>query len=467
MPDPLRVLLVEDSEEDALLLLRELRRSGYEPRAERVETAEAMRAALEAQSWDLILADYNLPHFSAEAALAVVQELALDVPFLVVSGEMGEETAVDMMRAGAHDYLMKDKLARLSPAVERELHEVEERRERRRAELQLMESEGRFRSVFDNVSVGMGITDRAGVILAANRAGCRFLGRSQEEVAGRHLSEFAHPEDIEADAGLFREVAEGKRGHYVVDKRFLRKDGQVAWGRLTVSLVRGADRRPERVAFVCEDITERKQLEGEILRISETERQSIGQDLHDSLGQQLVGIRFMSHALQGKLAAKSRPEAAEAGEIEELTVEAVKQVRGLSRGLCPVEPEEGGLASALEQLADSVERSCGISCALVCEGSLPACEPARALHLYRIAQEAVSNAVRHGKASHIVMELTGAADGGTLSVRDDGVGLPEKSAKSKGLGVRIMKHRASAVGGSLEVRAGNQGGTVVLCSFRP
>ena len=134
MSVPIRVLIVEDSEDDAVLMLLELRRNGYEPTSERVESAEAMSAALDRQTWDLIMSDYAMPHFSMSTALTMVQEKGLDLPFIVVSGAIGEEAAVAAMRAGAHDYVMKGNIARLAPAVERELREAEMRRERRRAE---------------------------------------------------------------------------------------------------------------------------------------------------------------------------------------------------------------------------------------------------------------------------------------------------------------------------------------------
>ena len=151
----LRCLLVEDSASDAGLVVRLLEKAGYEVIHERVETVGQMRAALENQAWDAIIADYNLPEFSAPAALEVLQQRGLDLPFLVVSNCIGEDAAVAMMRAGAHDYLMKDNLARLGPALERELGDAEMRRQRRRGEKELGESEKRFRSVVENAPEGL------------------------------------------------------------------------------------------------------------------------------------------------------------------------------------------------------------------------------------------------------------------------------------------------------------------------
>jgi DNA-binding NtrC family response regulator len=134
MSRPLRVLNVEDSEDDTILLLRELRRGGYDPTYERVDTPETMTAALAEQTWDVVICDYNMPHFSASAALTLLKKNGLDLPFIILSGSIGEETAVAAMKAGAHDYIMKGNPARLIPAIERELSEAEVRRERKRAQ---------------------------------------------------------------------------------------------------------------------------------------------------------------------------------------------------------------------------------------------------------------------------------------------------------------------------------------------
>src|SRR5438552_3797662 len=139
MTIPLRVLLVEDSGDDADLLLHELRRGGYGPTFELVDTGEAMSAALDRQSWEVVIADYSMPRFSAPAALMLMKEKGLDLPFIIVSGTIGEAIAVAAMKSGAHDYLIKGQLARLVPAVERELREAEVRRARRRAEQALRE----------------------------------------------------------------------------------------------------------------------------------------------------------------------------------------------------------------------------------------------------------------------------------------------------------------------------------------
>ncbi|HFB98857.1 MAG TPA: response regulator, partial [Bryobacterales bacterium] len=134
MSERLRVLIVEDSEDDAMLVLRELRRGGFDPEMERVDNQDELRRALRQRNWDVVITDHNMPGFSSEAALETVKETGLDVPVIIVSGSIGEDIAVAAMKTGAHDYIMKDNLKRLVPAIERELREVETRRAHRMAE---------------------------------------------------------------------------------------------------------------------------------------------------------------------------------------------------------------------------------------------------------------------------------------------------------------------------------------------
>jgi two-component system, cell cycle sensor histidine kinase and response regulator CckA len=155
---PLRVLIVEDSEIDFLFLVQELRRGGYDPVCERVETGEAMSAALDRKDWDAILIDYTLPHFSGIAALELIKRRHMDLPAIIVSGTIDEETAVAAMKAGAHDYIMKTNMPRLIPAIEREIGEAKERQERRRIAKALQETEKKFFTVFQHSPVPMAIT---------------------------------------------------------------------------------------------------------------------------------------------------------------------------------------------------------------------------------------------------------------------------------------------------------------------
>ena len=184
----LRVLIVEDSEFDAQMMVTLIRKSGCDVISERVETVPAYHEALTSKPWDVILADYNLPTFNAPEALQILQETGLDIPFIIVSGGIGEATAVAAMKAGAHDYLMKGKLNRLAPAVTRELREAAIRRERREAISALAESELRYRTLWEAASDAVVLMDSESTILFANPAMFTIFGYNLPDIIGQKLS---------------------------------------------------------------------------------------------------------------------------------------------------------------------------------------------------------------------------------------------------------------------------------------
>jgi PAS domain S-box-containing protein len=188
MKAPLRVLVVEDSEFDAHMMISLLRKGGYEVTSERVETREGMQAALTNRGWDLVLSDYNLPDFNAPAALQLLKESGRDLPFIIVSGGIGEDIAVDAMKSGAHDYLMKGNLHRLLPAVERELREAANRAGQREAKKALLESEHRYRMLWETAPDAVVLMDHDSIIQFANPAVREVFGYLPEEVIGKSLT---------------------------------------------------------------------------------------------------------------------------------------------------------------------------------------------------------------------------------------------------------------------------------------
>ncbi|MFO8143893.1 MAG: histidine kinase dimerization/phospho-acceptor domain-containing protein [Dehalococcoidales bacterium] len=195
MDNLLRVLIVEDSDDDTQMLLREMEHGGYKPVYQRVETDTAMREALDEQSWDIVIADYSLPHFSAPAALVLLKEAGLDMPFIVVSGAIGEETAVAVMKLGANDYVMKNNLPRLIPAVERELRDADVRREHRLAEQRLRQAAQEWRTTFDSIADWVSIHDRDFRITRLNRSCAAAFGKHPRELVGRTCYKLIHGTD--------------------------------------------------------------------------------------------------------------------------------------------------------------------------------------------------------------------------------------------------------------------------------
>lgn len=181
----LRVLLVEDSEDDVTLLLRALRQGGYDTTAQRVDTAADLEAALDAATWDIVFCDYVMPRLSGPAAVALIRARQVDLPVIMVSGEVGEEYAVAAMKAGANDFVMKSRLSRLLPAIERELHDAETRAGRRRAEAALHETRARHQRFLEQLPLGVVATDASGQVVAANPAALTILGSPSEEATCR------------------------------------------------------------------------------------------------------------------------------------------------------------------------------------------------------------------------------------------------------------------------------------------
>ena len=285
-PSPLKLLLVEDDPLDAELVLRELRRAGYEPDFRRVDTEEDFLAALSADL-QLILSDYDLPSFQGLRALELVQEHGLDLPFIVVSGTIGEETAVAAIKQGASDYLLKGALTRLGQAVAQALHQAEMRRERHQMQAALRRAEARYRGIFENAVEGIFQTSPDGALLAANPALARIFGYDSPEQAVAEIKDvaarlYAHPEQR-------REAIRQLRDKGVISQMELemrRRDGSPIWVSINAWLARDAEGR-ERFEGMLVDVSERVAAEKARERLEEQLRQS---QKMEAIGQLAGGV---------------------------------------------------------------------------------------------------------------------------------------------------------------------------------
>ncbi len=234
-----------------------------------------------------------------------------------------------------------------------------------------------------------------------------------------------------------------------------------------VFAVNAVRKRQEADAAHIRMLEERRQLELDILKVSEHEQQRIGQDLHDGLCQQLAAIGCAVHALAEELHAHQMPAAKDAALVEEAVKQAVTDARDLARGIFPVHVDEGGFTAALKELARNTSRLTGVSIAVQESGAIQIDRPEVAMHLYRIAQEAVANAVRHGRAREIVIVLNRLGEVFELRMEDDGVGLAaDRVSAGAGMGLRTMRYRAQSVGATFEISPRSVGGTCVCCRLK-
>ena len=278
MPERIKVLIVEDSNDDAKLMARELERGGYQVVFRRVQSEVELRAALAGLPWDLILSDFTMPGFNGLKALAIVKDCQVDLPFIYVSGTIGEDTAVESMRAGAHDYVLKNNLVRLVPAVRRELQEVKERRRRRAAEAALSQQELRFRALIENAMEVISVVSSKGLFSYNSPSLERVLGRKPEEVLGQPIYELVCSQDharlqalLHAEPGLCPPLEEIDFRHRDGTRRSL----EVAAGNLGSNPVLGG------VVLNMRDITRRRRAERERSLILESVGEGIyGLDLN-------------------------------------------------------------------------------------------------------------------------------------------------------------------------------------------
>jgi Signal transduction histidine kinase len=374
---PLRILIVEDSEFDAILLERALIKGGLAAKCHRVHSAEGMIAALDSQSWDVILADHSMPAFSAPEALKLAQQRGLDIPFIIVSGHIEEETAVSAMKAGAHDYIMKDRLARLVPAVERELREAEMRRIQRKCEAEL-------RHAHDELEIR-----------------------------------------VERRTAALREA--NVKLHAVLE--------------------------------------ERRRLETELLEIAENERRRIGFDLHDDLGQKLTGLLLLAKAHEQRLTNENHPAAPDAAHISDLIDQVMHHTHNLARHFSSLDASGDDLTSVLRSLATNVEKMFGIPCTITFKGDIPMLPANSTMQFYKIAQEAISNAVKHGKATRVWLSTHISGGRLIMTVKNDGIPFNLPEGKKSRMGLRIMNYRANTIGATFDIKPNQRNGTICTCTM--
>jgi PAS domain S-box-containing protein len=333
-------------------------------------------------------------------------------------------------------------------------------RQQLKAEAALKE---RYENLFENANDMVFTHDLTGRITSINQIGEQLLGRHREEILGKNLVEFVAEEQREAVAQWLAQVTAGA-ALPSAEWDFINADGQRHRLEISARLVEPAGKEAE-VESIARDITERKGLEREILEISNREQRRIGHDLHDGVCQQLAAIAYRMDILGDQLQEKGVVESAEAERIGTLLNEAVQQTRSVARGLFPVRLDESGLASALEELAVNTGSLFRIRCQFSADQPFPKVDTGASLHLYYIAQEAVLNAVKHGKATTVIIAVTRVRDHFNLCIQDNGTGFQLPAVGSAGMGIRIMRYRARMIGTTLDLKSRPNQGTQINVQF--
>jgi PAS domain S-box-containing protein len=496
MPRPLRLLHIEDSEDDAAILARKLRQGGYEPHVTRVSTPGAMHAAIRDHRWDLVIADWNLPQFSALFALEELKRAELDLPFIIVSGMIGEETAVEAMKAGAHDYVMKNNLNRLVPAIEREVREADARRKRRKTETALKEIEQRLELAIEGANIGIwDITIPTGKVVYDKRW-AQMLGYTVEELEPslNMWERLVHPDDLVRTLEVWNAHANGNSPFYESEFRLRTKSGGWNWvlsrGKV---LERDSNGAPLRAIGTHLDITARKEAEeGLAAKANELSRSNdelvqfayvASHDLQEPLRMVACYCQLLQRRYQGKLDA-------DADEFIGYAVEGASRMHHLIEDLLtysrvgtkatPLEPVD--CTVVLKDALTNLKIALAQSDAVVTHDPLPTVL-ADGKQLIQLFQNLIGNAIKYrgSQRPEIHVSVDPQEEAWRFSVRDNGIGLdPQFSERifvifqrlhtkteypGTGMGLAICKKIVERHGGRIWVESQPGRGSVFYFSI--
>jgi PAS domain S-box-containing protein len=462
MSQALRVLIVEDSEDDALLILHKLKEGGFEPSFERVESRAGLEKSLREGSWGLILADYAMPQFSGLEALKILKESGKDIPFILVSGTIGEKIAIEAMRRGAQDYLMKDKLGRLAPSVRRELDEARIRKEKREAEEALRTAAARWVTTFNAIKDGICLLDAEGGIIACNDAQSAFWNRPLKEVVGRKCYEIMHGSGEFIKDCPFRRMLVSK----VHEESNLQMGNR--WLQVSVDPILDADGRISGAVHILADITKRKAAE-DLLWNSLREKEALLREVYHRVKN---NMQVMSSLLNLQARAIDDPTAAEAlkksrNRIHSMALVHEKLYR--SPDLNRID-----FADYIRQMIVHLNQSLEVDPDLIrirLDLEVAFLDVNTAVPCGLILTELITNSFKHGfpdgRKGELAVEFRDLKEGRfRLTVRDDGVGFPEGLDFRSGetLGMQIVQLLVDQLDGTIEIL--RERGTEFRISFQ-
>ncbi len=486
------MLLVEDSADDAELLLLALRDAPFKVTSTRVETEVEYEAALAGERPDVVLCDYHLPRFSADRALQILHERQLDIPFIVVSHLMGEDVAVAFIQKGASDYLLKNRLGRLPSAIEGAIERHILRQHEAAAEKALRDSEAMMRGILNSLNTRIAVLDRHGVIVATNKAWEHF-GEARRDQFAASATVGANYFDVLQEAanrgdGLAERALKSVRAVINRETSFasIEYDLDVPGGkRWVVARAMPLADSVDGAVISHEDVTDTmlahhalgeansrlQAMSKRILSIQEDERRGISRELHDDIGQSLTALKIGLHRLARRSGQQDGGEQSQAfDECLGIADATLDKLRNLSLELRPPQLDQLGLDGALEWLVSQQRSSTGIDVTCQFTGITERLPTGIESVCYRITQEALNNATRHAKATHIRIRVELNDRLLKLAISDDGVGFDieaaqRKAVKTGSMGLISMEERAQLAGGRLKVRAVPGAGTTIQVTF--
>ncbi len=483
----LAVLFVEDSVLDFELGVAHLTRAGYRVEAARVQEEQDLREALLRREWDLVLADHNLPQFSSMAALKVTKDLKPELPFIIVSGVIGEDVAVDAVLAGADDYVLKNQLSRLTPALERARRATQARARQRAVELALEEQRAQLAAITANMpGVVFQLRWRANApnseLVYVSEASLQFLGRTPAQMMDKHdrWREMFARTDLEE---LDRLIAQSAG-----DLSLLRWQGRISpqylptgerrarWIEIAATPRRALN---DRVLFdgVLIDITQQKRTEGLLAKsrqqlrelsahleqVKEAERAAIAREIHDDIGSTLTGLKVELGWLRKRLSEDVTAQS-KLSSLDALVDSAVSASKRIMLELRP-SVLDYGIVPAIEWLVQEFHKRMGVPCKFECNSDELLLPPPVSTGLFRVLQEALTNIAKHARATRVEIQLFADAEQVTLEVHDDGVGIRDADQrKTQAFGLRGIEERVHMLGGWVDIGSAPEHGTTIMVS---
>ncbi len=458
------VLLGEDDMITRRLLTKMVTAQGHNVSA--FADAEEAWQAFQEDTYPLLVLDWMLPGMSGLDLCRKIRNSPMG-PYcvvVVITAMTEPQHLEEVLEAGADDYLAKP--------VDRELLNVRltiaERRvlnllEHKEAQEQLRLLDAAIRSSSEGILITTTVLEENGPkVVFANDGMARLTGYSTEELVHKPLHSFQGPN---TNTDVINEMTQAleKGEPFATEVVHYKKNNTPYLVRWNIAPVKDNEGKITHYVSVQREITEQRRLERELVEISEREQQRIGRDLHDGLGQKLTGLAFMAKSLERRLKSHDRDAAEQAMTIAQLVNDAKSDARNLSKGLVTVDLKGNGIILAIEELAARVEQFAEVECRVESHLTIPILDETAAMHIYRICQEALNNAIKHSEATLVLIELKQEEDQLIVSVEDNGKGLTE--AESKGMGLRIMAFRAQMINASLSIRERQGGGTRVSCSI--